>query len=93
MKNNMKNNDQNYISNSMFATVGGEGNLSLWDLEKEMETSISSINVGEALNKCQWNLNGDYIAVGGVSGKTYIYRNTTRGGSGGGGGGGNVHES
>ena len=88
--NNMKNNDQKYISNSMFATVGGEGNLSLWDLEKEMETSISSINVGEALNKCQWNLNGDYIAVGGVSGK-HIYRNTTRGG--GAGGGGNVHES
>jgi len=33
----------------MFATASGEGNLSLWDLEKEVETSISTINVGEAL--------------------------------------------
>lgn len=72
----------NKASTSMFATVGGEGHLSLWDLEKEMETSISSIDVGEALNKCKWNASGSYIAVGGVSGKTYVYKNTTRSGSG-----------
>ena len=66
----------------MFATVGGEGHLSLWDLEKEMETCISKIDVGEALNKCKWNASGDRIAVGGVSGKTYVYRNTSRSGGG-----------
>ena len=65
-------------SNSVFATIGGEGKLALWDLEREADTSISEVNIGEALNKCMWSWSGEHIAVGSVSGKTYVYRNTLR---------------
>ena len=59
-------------SNSVFATIGGEGKLALWDLEREADTSISEVNIGEALNKCMWSWSGEHIAVGvSVEKRTY----------------------
>ena len=58
-----------------FCTIGGEGTLALWDIERDTEAAIYEKRLGEALNKARWSEGGERIAIGGVSGKLQLFRN------------------
>jgi dynein intermediate chain len=58
---------------SLFAAVDGIGNLDLYDLNKDVESSIYRHQIGKyALNKLCWSQDGKRIAVGDSMGKAYI---------------------
>ncbi|CAH8875223.1 unnamed protein product [Trichobilharzia szidati] len=60
---------------SVFATVDCEGNLCLWNLNKDMEvpTVRTVINGQPALNKCRFHSSGMNIAVGDDSGRVHLF--------------------
>jgi len=63
------------IHPSLFASVDGQGKLSLWNLNNDTEVPIAT-NVPDyqaGLNRCKWHSSGTHLAVGGTSGKIYLY--------------------
>lgn len=58
---------------SLFAVVGGNGKLDLWDLNKDIEMPSISYEVGKnALNKVSWSSDGKKICTGDISGKVTV---------------------
>jgi dynein intermediate chain len=58
---------------SLFAAIDGVGNLSLYDMNKDIECSLFSHSVAKnALNKLSWSQDGKRIAVGDAMGKAYV---------------------
>lgn len=61
---------------AVFATVDGTGKLKLWNLNRNTEEPVHTIQVSHrALNKLQWKADGCKIAVGagGAGGTVFIY--------------------
>lgn len=57
----------------MFASVDGDGNLDIWDLSNNTETPFVRQNTGnKALNKLNFDKNGQKIAVGSSSSVIHI---------------------
>jgi dynein intermediate chain len=60
----------------LFACVDGSGKLDIWNISKDSENSLISINVDngtKSLNRLKWSRNGTEIAVGDDNGKISIY--------------------
>ncbi|CAG8714341.1 6370_t:CDS:2, partial [Acaulospora morrowiae] len=60
---------------AMFASVDGNANFSLWNLNDDTEVPIVNTHVGSgrALNKLQWDKEGRRAAIGSSDGRVHIY--------------------
>ncbi|KAJ1955835.1 hypothetical protein EC988_001666, partial [Linderina pennispora] len=58
---------------AVFASSDGAGRLALWNLNRDTELPVQTVNVGRALNRLAWDRPGKRVATGGADGTVYVY--------------------
>ncbi|XP_063900897.1 cytoplasmic dynein 1 intermediate chain 2-like isoform X3 [Zophobas morio] len=58
-----------------FATADGPSRLSLWDMNRDIESPVLSTIVSEtsSINKLRWSASGRHMTVGDADGTVYLY--------------------
>ncbi|CAG5052568.1 unnamed protein product [Parnassius apollo] len=58
---------------ALFAAADAAGRLDLWNLNRDTEVPVASVQAGGALNRVAWSASGAHLVAGDDAGKIYLY--------------------
>ncbi|CAK1598383.1 unnamed protein product [Parnassius mnemosyne] len=58
---------------ALFAAADAAGRLDLWNLNRDTEVPVASVQAGGALNRVAWSPPGSHLVAGDDAGKIYLY--------------------
>ncbi|CAK5050420.1 unnamed protein product [Meloidogyne enterolobii] len=58
---------------AVFASLSSDGTLNLWNLNKNTENPLTSLDIGVSTSRLHWSRNGQQLIIGDSSGCLHIY--------------------